>query len=229
MESIPRNTLDAALAWCENFVSVVTTAGPAAYGMTIGELTTSSNLTIAFRTEFDLAGVVGRVAVNPAGYTQPGRAALYSAATACIDTLSDFAVRIQADSSISDATKINAGIAPRNFTRTPRTLPAEAPTLQSKGNTPGVTTLRAYNSVGGVARPSEANGVQFEKRYATFDSGSGWSEGEWMNVDDPVVANVVTITNPSLETAQRLDFRARYFGSRGQVGPWSVVLSIGNL
>lgn len=215
--------------WAENFVTEVTNAGPAAYNMDLAELTTASTLTTAFRTQFDLAGVVGRVAVNPAGYTQPGRAALYTAAQDCIDTLAEFAVRIQADSSISDQLKINAGIVPRNFTRAPRTLPAVAPTLQNKGSTPGVTTIRAYNDVGGVARPEEANGVMFETRWDQSYGQGGFVEGEWFALSDPVVGNIITSTNPPLSAATRLNFRARYFGSRGQVGPWSVILSIGNL
>ena len=227
--SIPRSTLDAQLAWAENFVSAVTTFGVGAYGMTAAELVTSAALTTSFRTEFDLAGVVGRIAVNPGAYTQPGRALLYVAAVACIDSLAELAVRIQADSSINEARKIAAGIVPRNFTRPPRTLPVIAPTLQNKGFTPGATTVRAYNDVGGVARPVEANGVQFEVRFDVADGMGGFVDGNFVNVDDPVIGNLVSITNPSLITVQRLAFRGRYYGSRGQVGPWSPILLLGNL
>jgi len=225
--SIPRRTLENQLAWAENF-SLVVSLAPATYNLTLPETATIQAATASFRTEFDLAGVSGRIAVNPGAYTKPGRAALYAAAGICIDTLSAFAVAIQADIAISDMDKIAAGVVPRNFMRAPRNLPAEAPVLQTVGAVPGITVVRGHNGVGTLARPAEANGIEFEFALAVLQSGGGFIVGDWTAYDGAIVANTATIINPSLETAQRIDVRARYYGSRGQRGPWSITLMVGN-
>lgn len=226
MESIPRRTLNDQLDWALNFRTVVTPLF-ATYGLTLGQITTISALVTAFQNAFALAGVNNRIAVNPAGYTQPGRAALYNAARNCIDTLSAHAVAIQADTTISDAAKINAGIVPRNFTRTPQTLPVEAPILEARPSVAGVTRVRAGNAMGGFARPEEANAILFEFAEEVFN-GASYDRGPWVAYSGLVTGNTATISNPSTLLAQRIACRARYGGTRGQKGPWSLELVVGN-
>jgi len=226
--SIPRQTQISMLEWAENFAATIG-ASPSQYNLTLAQAATISAVTVAFRTAYDLAGVVDGVAVNPAGYTQPNRAALYNASVTCIDTLSAFAVQIQADNAVSDTRKIQAGVVPRNFTRPPRVLPVVAPVLSFIPSPPGTTTVRAHNDVGGLARPPEANGVEFQQRDGLFDSGAGtFTFSSWYDPAQPIKANTTTVTNPLITLAQALEFRGRYYGSRNQVGPWSAIIQKGN-
>ena len=224
MESIPRQTLASQRGWAENFVTVVN-AAPATYGLSGAQAFNFLTLYNAFNLAFNQAGVIDRVAVDPAGYTQPNRAALYAAANAAMDTMSGAAVAIQADTTISDAAKLAAGITPRNFSRTPQTLPAEAPVLSMGPVVATDAVIRALNLVGTAQWPVGATSIQFEVGLADISTGSPVF-GAYQSVAAVRSRNYYYMSISGSAPSFRV--RARYIGRRSQFGPWTAPLTLVN-
>ena len=218
MESIPRQTLNSQRAWAQNFVTVVS-SNPVGYALTGAQTASYIALFNAFNSAFNLSGVVDRVAVNPGTYTQPGRGSLYTAANACMEVLSAAAVLIQSNPAISDIMKLAAGVTPRNFSRSPRTLPSESPNFSAGPITSVQLCLRFTNSSGGGSWPHGVIGIQVQGRMGQFHSDS-------LSYSSP--ANIDYERRRSLyyfilgEDVPRVKIQARYVGRRSQVGPWSV-------
>ena len=143
--SIPTNTIAAQLAWMETFIAEVA-ADPATYFVDPADVTDMQNAITAFRNAYDVAGVVGRVAVDPAGYTKPGRAALYSARDAAMLLVENWAGLIQSNAGISDMDKLDAGVQPRTTTRTPIPLPSSNPVIGLLLLNPGVAKMSIADS-----------------------------------------------------------------------------------
>lgn len=219
--SIPVNTDQALVTWSLNF-STVLTAAPATYGTDAPTAVAVAAAQLAYSDAYDLAGVVGRVAINPAGYTKPNRAALYAARAAMLAIVRPLASQIQTDLAISDEDKLLIGVQPKNFNRTPTYAPATAPVLAFLGATTGVhrltfadeltpsKKLMPIGSVGidvyvgvGVA-PVPLADCSFSQRY------SRW----------PIV-----VTFDPGDAGKTATYFARWAGRRGDVGPWSPVAS----
>jgi hypothetical protein len=219
-ESIPRQSLASQRAWAENFTTVVS-AAPATYGVTALTAGQWAALYVLFNNAWQAAGVVDRVAVDPANYTQPQRGALYTAATNCMDVLAAAAVTIQASVTISDVNKLAAGVTPRNFSRTPNTLPVESPVLSQGPINSTDMVVRTLNLVGTGAWPIGANRIAFEVALGTMPAG--------VLTFGPFASQIVNRRRnyydfSASSTAVKLRIRARYEGRRSQFGPWSTVL-----
>ncbi len=220
-QSIPTSTDAEALAWLENFAATLV-AAPATYDIDAVTATDLDTAVVAFRNAYDLAGVAGRVAVNPGGYTQPARAAMYAARDAALAVARPLAVQIQANPGISDQDKLDAGVVPRNFNRTPIFVPNTAPILAflqagigthllsfadeltpgSKRKPLGATQLQLWLGVGAAQTPLADLGF-----YSAF------SRTPAVVAFDPVDAGKLAT------------YAARWMGRRGDVGPWSAVIT----
>lgn len=158
--SIPRQTRNATLTWGQNFVTKLE-AAPATYMVAAVTITALRTLVDAFQIAFDVAGVVGRLSVDPSGYTKPQRAALSAAAADFLGLASQTAVQIQANSAISDMDKLDAGVVPRNFTRTPIPAPNSAPLIDISFAASGTHQLEYAdtNSPSSRTKPSGVTGL----------------------------------------------------------------------
>lgn len=204
----------------ENFRDVVV-ADPSTYDIDAVTATDVSTVVDAFRDAYDIAGVNGRIAVNPAGYTQPNRAAMYAAMAAAMSLVRPLAVQIQANPGIDDADKLTAGIVPRNFTRTPIFVPGTAPVIDflragvgthllsfadettpaSKRKPLGAIALQLYIGVGAAQTPLAD--LCFYQQYSRNPAIVQFSAGE---------------------AGQLATYAARWVGKRGDTGPWSASL-----
>lgn len=220
-QSIPTSTDAEALAWLENFAAVLV-GDPTVYGLdapTVGDLETAVE---DFRTSYDIAGVSGRTAVNPGGYTQPNRAAMYASRDAALSVARPIAVQIQANPGISDEDKLSAGVVPRNFSRVKIFVPGTAPVLaflsagigthllgfademtpSSKRKPLGARQLQLYLGIGVTSLTLDA--LNFYAAYSRF----------------PALVNFDPTDAGKLAT-----YAARWVGTRGDVGPWSASLT----
>lgn len=216
-QSIPTSTDAEALAWLENFSAVVG-ATPAVYGLDAPTASDIDTAVAAFRDSYDVAGVSGRHAVNPGGYTQPNRAAMYADRDAALSLCRPIAVQIQANPGISDVDKLSAGIVPRNFSRTQIFVPGTAPvvgflsagigthmlafadelTPSSKRKPLGAKQIQLYLGIGVASLP--LNSLNF---YAAFSR------------------NPCTVNFDPGDAGKLATYAARWVGTRGDVGPWS--------
>jgi hypothetical protein len=219
-QSIPTSTDAEALAWLENFAAVID-ASPTTYGLDAPTASDIDTVVLAFRTAYDIAGVAARTAVNPGGYTQPNRAAMYDARDAALAFVRPIAVQIQANPGISDEDKLTAGIVPRNFSRTKIFVPSTAPILgfltagigthmlafademtpSSKRKPLGALQLQLYLGIG--AAQVALNDLKFYAGYSR----------------NPALVNFDPADAGKLAT-----YASRWVGTRGDVGPWSASL-----
>lgn len=221
--TIPRNTASATLAWMENFMSVVLANG-AAYGVSVAQTSTWAPLVSAFRAAFNKAGVENRVAVNPAQYTQPNREAMYLARSAAILPLQAAAQVIANNAGISDALKLTAGIAPRNYTRTRLVVPVSHPAISVSGYDvlQHLLSWHVSDFPGVKSLPRGARGVLLSGSVGTTVQ----SDPEMMGVVGQFARNQFRVPQYSAGDAGKIaSYSARWFGSDGQVGPYSPVVS----
>lgn len=219
-QSIPTSTDAEALAWLENFAAVVDN-DPTVYGL---DAPTSADITTAvdqFRIAYDTAGVAARIAVNPSGYTQPNRAAMYAARDAALSLVRPIAVQIQANPGISDEDKLTAGITPRNFTRTKIFVPNTAPLLGFLRAGIGTHLLNFADEMTPAAKRRPLGAIQLQ-----LFVGVGVAQTPLDNLNfyaafsrNPVLVNFDTADAGKLAT-----YAARWVGTRGDVGPWSAAL-----
>jgi hypothetical protein len=220
-QSIPTSTDAEALAWLENFAAVIV-ADPTTYGLDAPTAADVDTAVVAFRDAYDIAGVSGRTAVNPGGYTQPNRADMYASRNAALAVARPIAVQIQANPGISDMDKLTAGIVPRNFNRTKIFVPATSPLLgflragvgthllgfademtpSSKRKPLGARQIQLFLGIG--ATITSLGSLRFYAGYSRF----------------PMQVNFDPADAGKLAT-----YAGRWVGTRGDVGPWSALLT----
>jgi hypothetical protein len=161
MNSIPRNTKAATIAWGITY-SAALTADEAAYGIDAAASLIISNALTPAVAAFALGGVTNRQPNDPANYTQPNRAALTAALDAFLAVAAPLAVQIQADDGVSDEDKLAAGIQPRNFTRTPVPAPVTAPSLSLVSATSGVHQIEYADTSTPGSRKKPAGVMQIQ-------------------------------------------------------------------
>lgn len=220
-QSIPTGPDSEVLPWTENFATVFG-ASPTTYGFTSVEATDVTTAVENYRDAYDIAGVAGRVAVNPGGYTQPNRAALMSARAAALSVIRPLAVQIQANPGISDEDKLDAGIVPRNFSRTPVLVPETSPVLTFLQAGVGTHLLAFADQLtpSRKTKPFGAIGLQLYRKAAA--SVSGLDELEFHAMFS---RNAVLSEFDAADAGKICTYAARWVGTRGDVGPWSALLT----
>lgn len=216
--SIPRNTKNATLAWGQVFVSAIE-ATPATYMVDAAVVTSLRTLVDQYQVDFDAFGVVNRFANNDATYTKVGRAALATSSSNFLGLASQVAVEIQANSAISDAAKLTAGVQPRNLTRTAVPAPSSSPLLDLtfatsgihqieyadintpslKAKPPGVVNAQAYMEVHAIGTPSDLANAMFLGAFTRT----------------PIVVSLDPADNGMEAT-----YWARWQNRKGEVGPF---------
>jgi len=219
-QSIPTGPDSEVLPWCENF-NTVFDADPTVYGFTAVESNDVDTVVEAYRDAYDIAGVSGRLAVNPGGYTQPNRAALMSARAAALSVIRPLAVQIQANPGISDEDKLAAGIVPRNFSRTPVLVPETSPVLTFLQAGVGTHLLSFADQLtpSRKTKPFGAIGLQLYRRVATAPSSL-----DELTFHSMFSRNAVLSEFEAPDAGKICTYAARWVGTRGDVGPWSALL-----
>lgn len=221
--SIPKNTNTALVEWLETFAAAIT-ADPAAYGTTAVVALDLTNAVVAFRAAYDNAGVVARLPVNHATYTQPNRATMYAARDNALAIAEPLAGLIQANTGIADATKLAAGVQPPTTERFPIAAPSTQPIVSLVASIPGAANLAIADSTTPAlkARPYGTAGAELAVAVGTAP------------VVDPALAtfrSLATRTPFQLSLAPTdagkvLSVFARWRDSRGRVGPWSAPVTV---
>lgn len=228
--SIPR-LRPAQVSWMTNFSAVIT-GNPASYGLLASDAVAIAAVVDPAVDAFNTYGSTNRVQNSPGDRTTPGIALMISLITTAITLCRQYAVTIQANAGVSDMDKIAAGIVPRNFTHTPLLVPAGPPVLAITSAEPGVHRFRFADtgSPDSPAKPLGAVSIQIwttiavapaptpadAKFYANFSANArGVTNLGPMVVYDPADAGKVST------------LFGRWQGRRGDVGNWSLPVSMG--
>ena len=205
-----------ALAWMQTFAAGMT-ASPATYLVTASDALAITDAVNAFADAYS-------VTVDPATKTPVTVNIKDTAQASATQICRQYASLIKVNAGISDANKIAIGVRPVNNSRSPINVPDSSPLLNVIGATPGAQTVRYAdtNSPDKAAKPFGAAQLQlFVAIGATA-------------VADPDVApfygaftkNPIGVGFSSADDGKMATYFARWASVRGDVGPWSLPVSM---
>lgn len=220
-KSIPTNTDAALVPWSLTFSAGIT-ANPVLYGTDAGTAVTLAAAQLAYSDAYDLAGVANRLAVNPAGYTKPNRAALYVARASFLALARPLASQIQQDNAISDNDKLLIGIVPKNLNRTPTYVPQTAPVVGFLSAGVGVHTLTFADSLTPSSKLIPVGAVGIDLYVGIGVAATPLADCSYFQrfARWPAV-----VTFQPADAGKVATYYARWTGRRGDTGPWSAVLT----
>jgi hypothetical protein len=135
-----------------------------------------------------------------------------------------FAGLIRANAGISDAAKEAIGVRPVNNTRSPINVPSSSPLIGVIGATPGSHTLRYADSTAPdrMAKPFGAAAIQIFRAVGTEPT-TLESAASFYGV---FTKNPVGVAFGETDDGKVATYFARWQSRRGDVGPWSLPVSM---
>ena len=135
-----------------------------------------------------------------------------------------YAIQIKYNNGISDEAKIQIGVRPVNTSRDPIHCPASSPLVNVKGATPGSHTVTFADSLepDKRAKPFGAAGLQlfcYIGDAATVDE----NEAQFVGI---FTRNPVSVQFMPEDDGKMATYFARWSGKRGDVGNWSLPVSM---
>lgn len=208
-------------SWITNFAALLT-ADPTAVGETAGTAA-------VVQADADAWAAAYALASDPSTRTTPTVAAKDNARVAAQNTARPVAMRINANSAVTDQQRADYGLTVRKTVPTPIPAPTSYPILGLRSATPGIQTLQYQDSdLGtGKAKPFGVTGVEIFRSVGTVAA------------TDPAQATYYgTVTKSPFKSAFNAEdkgkvctYFARYVTRSGpqgiaQTGPWSAPLDV---
>ena len=150
---IPARIADFAI-WIANFATKVALS-PTSYGLIAGDATAISAQNTAFQAAY-------AASTNPATRTSASVATTQGARFASEVVIRPFAMRINANQTVTDAQRVSLGLTVRTVTPTPVPAPTTSPAILLVSATPGVHTLQVRDSTTPTskAKPENVGGLE---------------------------------------------------------------------
>jgi hypothetical protein len=205
-----------ALADLQTFAQGIA-AAPGTYQVSVADATAITNSVDAFA-----AGLAD--SRDPATRTKITVAVKDELRASCEQLCRQFSMLIKYNAGISDADKLAIGIKPVNNTRTPRHVAGTSPLLNILLNTPGEQSLRYADSTtpDSAAKPAGAVSIQIYRAIAEAPIADPDLASFYGNFTrNPVAASFSAADRGKIAT-----YYARWQGKRGDVGPWSLPVSM---
>ena len=207
-------------AWLQNFAGLIQ-ANPATYGLLPADADLISDQESLFADAYTLA-------TDPSSRTAPAVAAKDAVRSAAEAVVRPYAMAINADISVSDASRSALGLTIRIVVGTPIPAPTTEPTLELRRLGPGTIRIGYADASGAVgkSKPPGSIGVEVYAGYGVAP------------IIDPALTTYVgtitkspfTLPSPASERGQTATYFARFVtlsgpAGRSQVGPWSAGLT----
>jgi len=206
----------AALAWMQVFAAGIT-ANPGMYELAAADATAIQNAVDAFEAAYD-------VAVNPATRTK-GTINLKDETRAAAEAICrQYAKLIKYNAGISDSSKIDIGVRPVNNSREPVNVPDSSPLLNILGATPGSHTVRYADSgtPDSAAKPFGAAQLQL---FVAVDT-NPIANADGAEFYGAFTKNPIGVGFSETDDGKMATYFARWASLRGEVGPWSLPVSM---
>jgi hypothetical protein len=205
-----------ALLWMQTFANTIA-ADPAGYMVTAADATTISNAVAAYASALAIA--VASETRTPVSISLKDETR-NSAEQVC----RQYAGLIKLNVGISNQAKIAAGVRPVNTEREAIPAPATSPIVSPIASTMGSQTLRFSDAMTPDSPAKPFGATDLLLFVAIADN----------NVDDPGLANFIGkfTKNPisvqfnNADNGKQATYFARWSSRRGEVGPWSVPVSL---
>jgi hypothetical protein len=205
-----------ALDWMRSFASGIS-GNPAVYELSPGEAATIAQAVDAFAAAY-------AVALDPATGTKVTRQIKDEARNSAEDLCRRFARIIKSNNGVSDAAKIAIGVRPINNGRSKIHVPRSSPLLTIIGATPKCHTLCYTDTNTPSSRAKPFGAIQLQLFVALGDA----------SIRNPDLAryrggftrNPIGVSFESSEEGKIATYFARWVSRRGDVGPWSLPVSM---
>jgi len=204
-----------ALDWMQRFSQGIT-AAPASYMLTAADATAISNAVNAYATAYAAndPATKNKVTVITKNNTRAAAEALCR----------QYASLIKPNAGITDEDKTAIGVPPINKERTPVPVPQTSPMLGIYDATPGAHTLRFSDSTTPDSPAKPYGAVQLQVFVAVGDGPA--TSPETATYQGSHTRNAVRVTFPPGQDGKMATYFARWVGIRGDVGPWSLPVSM---
>jgi hypothetical protein len=204
------------LNWLNTFSAGVN-ANLATYFLSAVDGTTISGAVALFAAKY-------AVAIDPATRTKVAVQEKDEARNDATAICRQYAQQIKMNAGISDPDKIAVGIPPINETRTPRNVPDSSPLVNCLGATPGSHTLR-YADSATPDRPAKPFGAQNIQIWVAIKETATVNEDE-AQFYGAFTRNPISVGFAPEDDGKMATYFARWAGGDGQVGPWSLPVSM---
>jgi hypothetical protein len=212
---IPHRDVDA-LTWMQNFSSLIT-AAPARYALVAADATSIATAVQEFSTSLT-------VALEPSTRTKVTVNTKNEKRAAAESVCRQYAGVIKRNAGVTDSDKIAIGVPPINNERTPVPAPGSSPLLNVIGNTPGVQTVRFADSTTPDSGAKPTGAFQLQLYVAVGDAPAVAPEAA--TFQGAHTRNAVRVSFQSTQDGKVATYFARWCGIRGDVGPWSLPVSM---
>jgi hypothetical protein len=212
---IPRPDAQA-LIWMESFANGIS-ANFAAYELSAIDATTISDAVEQFSEALSIASYVPTRTQETVNIKDTKRNAAESLCR-------QYALQIKVNNGISDALKLAIGVRPVNESREAIYVPQTSPLLNIVANTPGAQTVRYADSFDPEKRGKPFGAASIQLFVAIGDE----------PIDDEAQAqfvgnftkNPIAVAFDETDNKRVASYFARWCGNRGDVGPWSLPVSM---
>jgi len=205
-----------ALTWMKNFSTLIT-AAPATYGLVAADATAIAVAVGEFNTALT-------VALEPSTRTKVTVNTKNEKRAAAEGVCRQYAGVIKHNAGVTDSDKIALGVPPINNERTPVPAPGTSPLLNVIGNTPGVQIVRFADSTTPDSGSKPAGAFQLQLFVAVGDAPA--TSPEAATFQGAHTRNAVRVSFQSSQDGKVATYFARWGGIRGDVGPWSLPVSM---
>ena len=209
-------TDSAALSWMRAFAGGIA-SDSSAYQLGSADVTTINNAVNAYAQAISVSSNpstrnIGTVAVKTA--------ARRSATGIC----RQYAILIKNNAGITDQNKLDIGVRPVHTSRTPINVPASAPLVYILGATQGAQTVRYADSSTPTraAKPVGAAQIQLFLAMATAPT----ADPAQAQLYGSFTKNPIGVEFNHADDGRVATYFARWVSPRGEVGPWSVPVSL---
>lgn len=212
---VPAKLADFAV-WLANFATLIA-ADPTDYGLITGDATAISAQNTAFQAAYAISS-------TPTTRTSATIATTNGARISALSIVRPYAMRINANQTVTDAQRVDLGLTVRTVTPTPVPPPATAPVLSLRSAIPGQYTVDYRDASNPAPRSKPANVLGCEIVMAI---------GTAPAVDPDVLPTKVVSTKTPFQvqfapgdTGKTVTFYARWRNRSGSsgisaAGPWS--------
>lgn len=217
---IPARLADFAL-WLDNFATTIA-VDPTDYGLLAGDSTAISAQNTAFQTAFGISS-------DPMTRTTATIATTNGARLAAEAVCRPYAMRINANQTVTDAQRVALGLTVRTVVPTPIPAPATSPALMLEAATPGRHTLQVRDSATPTSKrkPFGVVGLELWVAVGTVPAVSP-AAGAFRQIS---TKTPFAVTHSNADAGKTATYFGRWVNRSGPsgiaaAGPWSAPLAV---
>jgi hypothetical protein len=206
--------------WVAAFAALLT-ADPALYGLTAGDAAAVQAAADDFAVKYGISSTLGTRTRVTIADTQASRNALSA-------TIRSYVRLILANAGVLDANKTALGLTIRDVHPTPIPPPATSPVLGLVGATPGQLTLTFRDTGSSLKSRSRPAGVLMLELHMFLGTVAPATPDATPYFAD-ITRSPFAIDIPGADVGKDAFLYGRWKNAKGEVGPWSALLTTGTI